>query len=149
MSFRWCWMLPTFALLLFFGETWQSVRLNRELRNKNAYRRDFYWGTFRLRTDPLGRLPAPPCPPEIPDCKTWLVLPDVIVDPGIILRALLISGFPAWLISIRAIHGLARFGVNEIYSFFAIAPLLLFAWYFLLGFLIDRWRAKRKATPLN
>lgn len=149
MSLRWRWVIPAFGLMLFFGETYGSIRLNRELRIRNHYRKDFYWGTFRLQTDPLGRIPPAPCPADIPDCGAWWSIRDVIVDPGPILTTLLISGLPAFFLALRTVHALGRLGVNEVYSFFVTAPILILVWYYFLGWLLDHWRSKRKSKLLT
>ncbi len=151
MRSHWRWILPVFGLLLFLGETYGSLRLNRELKSRNHYRKDFWWGTFRLRTDPLGKVAPQPCPTEELNCAGWWEVRDVIVDPGLVLETLLISGFPAFLISVKTVHGLARLGVNEVHSFFVVTPLLVLGWYFLLGWLLDLWitRRKRKAAAAN
>jgi len=94
MSLRWRLVLPAFGLLLFLVETFGSVGLNHDLRSRNPYRKDFYWGRFRLQTDPLGKLPPASCRPEITDCSEWWEVRDVIVDPGPILSTLLLSGLP-------------------------------------------------------
>ena len=149
MRIRWSWILPVFGLLLFFGETYGSARLNRDLRARNPYQRDFYWGTFRLQNDPLGKVPPAPCGTEMDPrtCADWWAVSDVIVDPGAILSTLMISGLPAFLATIVIVHGMGRFGVNEVYSFFVVAPTLLFGWYFFLGWVIDRVFARlRRGT---
>jgi hypothetical protein len=35
---------------------------------------------------------------------------------------------------------LGRVGVNGVYSFFALTPLLIATWHYLLGWLLGRWR---------
>lgn len=150
MKIRLCWILPAFGLLLFFGETYDSVRLNRDLRARIPYRRDFYWSTFRLQSDPLGKLPPAPCGADInpKTCADWWAVRDVIVDPGAILSTLMISSLPAFFVAMKTVRGLGRLGVNEVYSFFVLTPILLSAWYFFLGWVLDRlWiRLKRKKT---
>ena len=146
MSLRWRLVLPAFGLLLFLAETFGSVGLNNDLRGRNPNRTDFYWGKFRLQTDPLGK--PPPCRPEITNCSEWWEIRDVIVDPGTILATLLLSGLPAFFVTARLVHGLGRLGINEVYTFFVAAPLLLFAWYYFLGWLLDRLWARRKRSEI-
>jgi len=120
MSLRWRLVLPAFGLLLFLAETFGSVGLNHDLRGRNPNRTDFYWGKFRLQTDPLGKLPPPPCRPEITNCSEWWEIRDVIVDPGTILATLLLSGLPAFFVTTLLIHGFGRLGVNEICTFLSL-----------------------------
>jgi len=148
MPIRWRWILPFIGLVLFGWETYASVRTNRDLRSRNPYRKDFYWGISRLQTDPLGKLPPAPCRPEITNCSEWWEIRDVIVDPGTILATLLLSGLPAFFVTTLLVHGFGRLGVNEIYTFFVAAPLLLFAWYYFLGWLLDRLWARRKRRKI-
>ena len=99
-----------------------------------------------MQRDPLGKLPPVPCGAEIDPrtCADWWAVRDVIVDPGAILSTLMISGLPAFLVAINTVRGLGRLGVNEVYSFFVVAPLLLFVWYYFLGWLLDRLWTRRK-----
>jgi len=96
----------------------------------------------------LGKLPPPPCRPEITNCSEWWEIRGVIVDPGPILSTLLLSGLPAFFVTARLVHGLGRLGINEVYTFFVAAPLLLFAWYYFLGWLLDRLWARRKRSEI-
>lgn len=138
MKIRLRWILPAFGLLLFFGETYASTQLNRQLKVRNHYRKYFYWGTFRLQTDPLNKVPSPPCPPSLANCSEWWDIGGVIIDPGFLLETQLISGLPAFLVGMKTVHGLGRLGVNEVYCFFFLTPILLFAWYFFVGWVLDR-----------
>jgi hypothetical protein len=57
----WRLILPVIGLILFAGETYQSVRTNRlEERNPDRY---FWWASIRLDSDPLNKHPqvAIPC----------------------------------------------------------------------------------------
>jgi len=60
----------------------------------------------------------------------------------------MLSGLPAFFVTALLVHGLGRLGVNEIYTFFVAAPLLLFAWYYFLGRLLDRLWARRKRSKI-
>jgi len=144
MPIRWRWILPFIGLVFFGWETYGSVRTNSDLADRNRMRKEYLWGTFRLRTDPRGKIPPTPCPQSVPNCSEWWAARDVIVDPGPVLEALLVSALPAFFVSARFVHGLARIGVNEVCSFFAITPLLIAAWFYFLGWLLDHWRYRRR-----
>jgi hypothetical protein len=73
--------------------------------------------------------------------------PYKIVDPGYLADSSVLSGLPAFLASAVIVASLSRLGVSQVLSFFMIStPILLFAWYYLLGWLLDRWRAKRRVV---
>lgn len=57
--------------------------------------------------------------------------------------ALMVSALPAIAVAKLIVAGLGCFGVNQIWSFMVSMPLLLSAWYFFLGWLVDRWKFKR------
>jgi hypothetical protein len=65
------------------------------------------------------------------------------VDYGHLTKSLTILAFPAFLIDRLTVRGLGRVGVNEVYSFMISMPLLISAWLWVVGSLIDRWRQKR------
>jgi hypothetical protein len=49
---------------------------------------------------------------------------------------------------VLAIGGLGRLGVSEVLRFLSLVPALLFAWYYFLGWLVDRLRLRHKAGRL-
>ena len=55
----------------------------------------------------------------------------------------MISAFPAFIVGALIVSGLGRVGVNEVLSFMLLVPPLIFAWYYFLGWSVDRWRRKR------
>jgi hypothetical protein len=58
-----------------------------------------------------------------------------------------LSAFPAFFACVAVIRGFGRFGVSEFASFMVSMPLLLFAWYYFLGWLIDRRKGKQSKQP--
>ena len=56
---------------------------------------------------------------------------------------LILSGLPAFAVGKIIVGGLGRLGINQIWSFLISMPLLLFTWYYFLGWLVDRWKFKR------
>ena len=137
-------MLPLVGLLLFGVETYHSVDVNRQMRNTT--RRYFWWASARLDSDPLNKLrwrstPAG-CMPEDTNCTGW-DLRQVWIDPGLLTKCLMISALPAFLIGGFVVAGLARLGVSEVVSFLALMPVFVLAWYYFLGWLVDRRRRVR------
>ena len=43
---------------------------------------------------------------------------------------------------LRVYDVLARHSISEVPTFFVSMPLLVFAWFYLIGWLLDRWRHK-------
>jgi len=69
--------------------------------------------------------------------------------PSWFAKVLMLSALPAFLIGIPMVRTLGHLGVNEVWAFMLAMPLLIAAWHYLLGWLIDRtsdWIAKA-ATP--
>lgn len=141
---RWRLVLPVIGLILFAGETHQSVRMNREDRpNPSRY---FWWSSIRLDSDPLNRHPrvALPCKNGAGNCIEWdWALVDMWVDPGWLTRGLMVSALPAFAIGAFIVGGLGRLGINQIWSFVIFVPILIFTWHYFIGWLIDRWIFKR------
>ena len=141
MRFRWRWILPAFGLILFLGETVASVRLNREFAHGRVHRRYFWWGTFKLDSEPRLAPSLPDCRNDSEPCSNW-VIEDVRVEPGYFLMVQLVATFPAFVIGVRVVHGFGKAGISEVHSFFALLPFVIFGWYYLLGWLVDKWRSK-------
>ena len=137
-AFRFRVVLPLVGLALFGIMTWQSVRWNNQLHPDS--RRFFFWASIRLDSDPLGKHSEllKPCPGDL-DCASYP--PERIwVEPGLIPKILIITGLPAFAVSL----GLTR-GINEVLTFIFTLPALLLAWYLCLGWLLDRHSRKRIA----
>jgi hypothetical protein len=49
----------------------------------------------------------------------------------------MLSALPAFVISAGIVGILARFGISEVTAFFVSMPLLIFAWFYLVGWLFD------------
>jgi uncharacterized protein YybS (DUF2232 family) len=67
-----------------------------------------------------------------------------IEDPGWLTRVSLLSAFPTFLVGIPLVRALGHHGVNEGLTFMAVMPVLVAAWYYAAGWLIDRWTYKRQ-----
>ena len=64
-------------------------------------------------------------------------------SPGWVAKSLMLSAFPVFVFGLLVVRGLGRFGMREVTSFMVLMPLLVFACYYLVGWLIDRWKYKR------
>jgi hypothetical protein len=139
---RWQLILPVVGLLLFAGESYISLRNNREAQKTPS--RYFWWVSIRLDSDPLSQRPqvAIPCKDAQGDCVSWDPV-SLWVEPGLLAEALMLSALPAFVVGAFVVATLGRFGVSEVSSFMVTMPLLICAWYWVVGWLIDRWRFKR------
>jgi hypothetical protein len=142
MKRRWSLILPLVGLAMFLLVTYHEVQFNHELfrRQNNRY---FYWSSIRLDSDPLNRHSKiePPCKPE-EDCGFEPL--SVWVDPGWPTRVLEYSALPAFVIGVVIVVALSRVGISEVASFLISMPLLIGAWFYLLGWLIDRGRCRSR-----
>jgi hypothetical protein len=73
----------------------------------------------------------------------------ILVDPGYLAKSLVLTALPAFALGAVVVRGLAHIGVSEVWSFGAVMPLLIFAWFYFVGWLIDRCVRKRShpSTP--
>jgi hypothetical protein len=145
MKTRWRLALPIVGLVLFGAETYHSVELNRRLyQSPSKY---FWWSSIRLDTDPLNKQQWPSmhpgCTSKGANCSAW-DLRDVWVDPGLLVSGLMISALPAFVIGGLAVASLGPLGINKVVTFLAFMPLLVFAWFYFLGWLVDRRRRGRR-----
>lgn len=142
---RWRFVLPFLGLALFAVLSWNSVRWNDQLHLSS--RRYFWWASVRLDPDPLDRRSRPrtPCANEIGDCAWY---PESIwITRGWMQKALMISALPAFAASLAIVHGLGRLGVSQVASFMACTPVSIFAWFYFVGWLLDRRRQKAISHP--
>jgi hypothetical protein len=145
MRLRWRLILPLIGLTLFANETVRSFRVDREIhRNPSRY---FWWSSIRLDSNPLNKsVPVAKGCEGIENCTSW-DLPNIMwVSPGALPKFLMLSAFPAFIVCFLVLSGLRRFGISEFWSFMVSMPLLLFGWYYLLGWMIDRFRNKNQRS---
>jgi len=144
MRIQWRLVLPIVGLALFAAETNTSLGFNHKV--ERAPSRYFYWAGIRLDSDPLNRRPPAPtttaCKEGPENCVTW-ELRSVWIDPGLLAQGLEYSALPAFILGGFVTIGLGRLGINEIWTFMLTMPVLVFAWYYFVGWLIDRWTRKR------
>lgn len=55
----------------------------------------------------------------------------------------MLFALPAFVIGLFITFGLGRFGISEVLSYMISMPLLISAWFYFIGWIIDRWRLKR------
>jgi len=143
MRMRWRLVLSLWGLILFALLTYHAARWNRETRQGHPSRY-FWWGATRLDSDPMNKHPRRPLPCEqgTDDCISFD--PEYIsVEPGLMQKALVLSALPGFLSSLAVVRGLARLGVSELVSFMLTTPVFIFAWFYSLGWLLDRRRYRR------
>lgn len=53
------------------------------------------------------------------------------------------TAMPAFIVGMIHVIVLGKLGINQLPYFMVLMPLLMCAWFYFLGWLIDRWRYKR------
>jgi high-affinity Fe2+/Pb2+ permease len=66
------------------------------------------------------------------------------VTPGPLRRVLEITALPAFFFGFFLVAGLGKMGINQVLTFMISMPIFISAWFYLLGWLLDRWRFKRR-----
>ena len=139
---RWRFVFPVLGLLAFSTESYHSLRMNRQLGP--TPRRYYWWSSIRLDTDPLNRNPQtpPPCNAAVQDCG-W-ELRGTWIEPGYYAESFMLAALPAFILSDLTVSRLSRLGINEVWSFAISMPAFMFAWFYLVGWFIERWLSKRR-----
>jgi len=142
MRMRWRFILSVFGLIVFGAVSYSSLRFNRELGT--TPRKFYFWSSIRLDSDPMNQHPkvATPCKSGDEGCgwePNW-----IWIDSGYLDKALMLTALPAFVVGAIAVRGSASLGVSEVWSFAVAMPLLIFAWFYFVGWLIDRWVRKRQ-----
>jgi hypothetical protein len=140
---RWQLILPSIGLMLFGCVTYESLEGRRYEKAHGQY---FWWASIPLDAHHLDQGPgdATPCRNAVDNCVSWE--PRAIADPGWLTRTLILSAFPTFLIGIPLVRLLGRHGPSEIWSFMILMPLLITAWYYAVGWLIDRFAYRRSRS---
>jgi hypothetical protein len=145
MTLRWRLIFPFVGLSLFAVETYHSIEVNRQMHQPTG--RYFWWSSIRLDSDPLNQRPpvltSPGCQAQSENCSSWDTR-YMWIDPGFLARVLMLSAAPAFIVGVLAIGGLGRLGLSEVLSFLSLVPALMFAWYYFLGWLVDRLRNRHQ-----
>jgi hypothetical protein len=85
---------------------------------------------------------AAPCANEKQNCSNG-EFPNVKIAPSWLDRLLIVSALPAFLAGAAIVVVLSKLGLNEVLSFMVCIPILLFVWYYFLGWFIERWSARQ------
>lgn len=154
METRFSVILPILGLALFTLVTIRSAKLNEhDAAHPQKY---YWWSSLRLDTDPLNRYPLPeqpeqPCKDGTENCTKWQLRAQW-VTPALLDRLLGISGLPAFLAGAAIVAACGKAGVDEVLTFMVSMPILLFGWYFFVGWLLDLVLSRRRdkdAVPLK
>jgi hypothetical protein len=142
MQLRWSIILPMIGFVLFAAVSYRSLPANHH--EQEAPRRYYWWSSLRLDSDPRNesKALATPCPKAIPDCSNG-ESPNIKIVPGWLEKLLVVSALPAFLAGFAIVAGLSKLGVDEVLTFMVSMPILLFAWYYFMGWLIERLLCKR------
>jgi hypothetical protein len=129
-------MLPSVGLLLFVLVSYES------LQKSHIQNHLYWWSGIALDTDPLHPEVAIPCKDKSNDCIGW-DLRSTWVSPGLLPTVLLLSALPAFLLGMLLVRDLGYHGINEVASFMVVMPLFISVWFYLVGWLMDRWIYRR------
>jgi hypothetical protein len=133
---RWSLILPAYGLPLFSFISYQSPRAVGNYKKPPG--RYFSWSGIFLDTDPNTK----PCGNDVEPCFEFNPqFMDVTLAPP--TRLLLLTALPAFLIGMLLVNGLGKLGCSQLLSFMVLLPLLIWAWFYFLGWLLDRSRYKR------
>jgi hypothetical protein len=134
---RWRVVLPVIGIILFSVVSYHSLRVDREIPS-----RYFWWSSIRLDSDPTNRRNwgAIPCQGGKENC--WK-LQTKWVDPGLLDQFLMLSALPAFAVGGFAVRSLGRRGISQVSSFMFLMPVLIGAWYYFIGWVLDRWISNR------
>src|SRR5215470_14813594 len=152
MQIRCSVILPVFGLVLFAVVTYKSMSMNPPAESvPNKY---YWWSSLRLDTDPLNKHPKPASPCENKEANCVDFGPSVThVKPSLLDRLLTYSALPAFLAGAGLVIALSKRGVDEVLTFMVCMPILLFLWFFFVGWLLDRLIIRllqpKSATPLK
>jgi hypothetical protein len=151
MRLRWSVILPMIGLILFTAVTYRSMPANEH--EQEAPRKYYWWSSLRLDSDPLNKNPqlAVPCANEKQNCSNG-EFPNVKIAPRWLDRLLIVSALPAFLAGAAIVVVLSKLGLDEVLTFMVSMPILLFVWYYFIGWLIERWsyrRGEANSVPLK
>ncbi|SRR6266478_85068 len=132
MQLRWSLILPVIGLILFAAVSYRSMPANHH--EPEAPRKYYWWSSLRLDSDPQNKNSA--LDVDNP--------PNKKVAPGWLDRVLVLSALPAFLVDAAVVVGMSKLGIDEVLTFMVSMPVLLFAWFYFSGWLIERWISRRQ-----
>src|SRR5262249_12624332 len=104
----------------------------------------FWWASIRLDPHPKqqsSHSALTPCADGRDNCVQFE--PMVWVHPGWLEKILVFSALPAFFAGVGIAHSLGKLGISEVSSFMVSMPILILSWFYFLGWMLDRFRAKR------
>jgi hypothetical protein len=137
MAIRWKVVLPVVGLIVFAGISWHSYRNPSE--GNAAVGRYFYVGSvIRLDSHPPPERTPAPCDSAKEPCVS-MGIEDVGLwhHPGTLERIITFCVLPAFFIGLFITGVLGRFDMNQIVAYMISMPLLIFDWFYCVGWLID------------
>ena len=66
------------------------------------------------------------------------------VEPGPLQTVFLWTALPAFVVTAGVLHVADKFAINQVPVFLALLPVSVAAWFYMIGWLIDRWRFRRR-----
>ncbi|HEY6127153.1 MAG TPA: hypothetical protein VIW23_03120 [Candidatus Acidoferrum sp.] len=129
-------LLPLTGLILFGLVSYRSMPANPQ--TEDAPRKYYWWSSLRLDTDPLNENSKVPNPCGSNRNCSGADAATKAIWPGWLDRILVVSALPAFLTGAAIVVGLSTAGIDEVLTFMVFMPVLLFAWYYFVGRMLDR-----------
>lgn len=115
------WIFPILGLLLFAIVSVQSYHNSRSVGGSGRY---FRWSIFLLDSRPLKFGESNVVPP--------------LPEPNWADTTLRLTAFPAFFLAVVLDGGVRKAGISEIWYFMISVPILISAWYYIVGLMADR-----------
>jgi hypothetical protein len=130
-------ILPAMGLILFTSITCLSIRMQRiaDFPRSDRY---FWWASIRLDRTPAQPQHENGCDDNSnSDCVGWDPT-SIWIEPGPLPKLLVITAFPAFLVCGLVLSASSRMGISQVITFMTTMPMLIWTWFYFLGWLIDR-----------
>jgi hypothetical protein len=131
----WRFVLPIVGIICFAAQTYRSDRFNQHLAAARG--KYYWWASIRLDSDPLGRNAKFSQPDKSADGREWQLV-EVWDGSGSMARGLMLIALPAFAVGAICVRTLGHIGISQVRTFMVAMPLLIGAWFYFVGWLIDR-----------
>jgi len=130
----WRVILPVVGLICFGAQTYSSFRFTQQLGTARG--KTFWWASIRLDSDPLSRR-SNFSPSQATASVNWNLV-AVWDGSGFVTKGLMLTALPAFAVGVICYRALGRLGISQVWTFMVLMPPLIGAWFYFVGWLIDR-----------
>jgi|HubBroStandDraft_4_1064222.scaffolds.fasta_scaffold120281_2 hypothetical protein len=138
----WRLFLPVIGLSLFGAVTYRSYESQRTVTKdwQTTPRKYLWWSMIELDSNPSDKLD----PHHEARQENSYMLSMMEITSGLLDKILVFSALPAFIVGLFVVVVLGNLlGISQVSSFMALMPVLIFAWYYFVGWLLERWIRKR------